>query len=125
MNTLLRKEDKNAKRQKRHLRTRKHIVGTAERPRLNVFRSLNNIYAQVINDVTGETIAAASSLDKDLKGSIAYGGNLEGAKAVGTAIANRAEEKGVEKVVFDRGGYLYHGRVAALAEAAREAGLEF
>mgnify|MGYP003590625875 CR=1 FL=1 len=125
MNTLLRKEDKNAKRQKRHLRTRKHIVGTAERPRLNVFRSLNNIYAQVINDVTGETIAAASSLDKDLKGSIAYGGNLEGAKAVGTAIANRAKEKGVEKVVFDRGGYLYHGRVAALAEAAREAGLEF
>ena len=122
---MLRKEDKNAKRQKRHLRTRKHIVGTAERPRLNVFRSLNNIYAQVINDVTGETIAAASSLDKDLKGSIAYGGNLEGAKAVGTAIANRAEEKGVEKVVFDRGGYLYHGRVAALAEAAREAGLEF
>ena len=125
MNTLLRKEDKNAKRQKRHLRTRKHIVGTAERPRLNVFRSLNNIYAQVINDVTGETIAAASSLDKDLKGSIAYGGNLEGAKAVGTAIANRAKEKGVEKVVFDRGGYLYHGRVAALAEAAREAGVEF
>ena len=125
MNTLLRKEDKNAKRQKRHLRTRKHIVGTAERPRLNVFRSLNNIYAQVINDVTGETIAAASSLDKDLKGSIAYGGNLEGAKAVGTAIANRAKEKGVEKVVFDRGGYLYHGRIAALAEAAREAGLEF
>lgn len=122
---MLRKEDKNAKRQKRHLRTRKHIVGTAERPRLNVFRSLNNIYAQVINDVTGETIAAASSLDKDLKGSIAYGGNLEGAKAVGTAIANRAKEKGVEKVVFDRGGYLYHGRVAALAEAAREAGLEF
>ena len=122
---MLRKEDKNAKRQKRHLRTRKHIVGTAERPRLNVFRSLNNIYAQVINDVTGETIAAASSLDKDLKGSIAYGGNLEGAKAVGTAIANRAKEKGVEKVVFDRGGYLYHGRVAALAEAAREAGLVF
>ena len=76
MNTLLRKEDKNAKRQKRHLRTRKHIVGTAERPRLNVFRSLNNIYAQVINDVTGETIAAARSLDKHLKGSIAYGGNL-------------------------------------------------
>ena len=122
---MLRKEDKNAKRQKRHLRTRKHIVGTAERPRLNVFRSLNNIYAQVINDVTGETIAAASSLDKDLKGSIAYGGNLEGAKAVGTAIANRAKEKGVEKVVFDRGGYLYHGRVAALAEAARENGLQF
>ena len=125
MNTLLRKEDKNAKRQKRHLRTRKHIVGTAERPRLNVFRSLNNIYAQVINDVTGETIAAASSLDKDLKGSIVYGGNLEGAKVVGTAIANRAKEKGIEKVVFDRGGYLYHGRIAALAEAAREAGLEF
>ena len=125
MNTLLLKEDKNAKRKKRHLRTRKHIVGTAERPRLNVFRSLNNIYAQVINDVTGETIVSASSLDKDLKEAIAYGGNLEGAKAVGTAIATRAKEKGVEKVVFDRGGYLYHGRVAALAEAAREAGLEF
>ena len=122
---MLLKEDKNAKRQKRHLRTRKHIVGTAERPRLNVFRSLNNIYAQVINDVTGETIVSASSQDKDLKGAIAYGGNLEGAKAVGTAIATRAKEKGIVKVVFDRGGYLYHGRVAALADAAREAGLEF
>lgn len=116
------KEDKNKARQKRHLRVRNHISGTAERPRLNVFRSLSNIYAQVIDDVNGVTLVSASTKDKDFKN---YGGNIEAAKAVGEAVAKRAQEKGITEVVFDRGGYVYHGRVAALAEAAREAGLKF
>ena len=120
---MLNRVDKNEKRQKRHLRSRRYIIGTAEKPRLNVYRSLSNIYAQVINDETGETIAAASTVEKDLKEN--YGGNIEAAKAVGEAVAKRALEKGISEVVFDRGGYLYHGRVAALAEAAREAGLKF
>ena len=115
---MLNRVDKNEKRQKRHLRSRRYIIGTAEKPRLNVYRSLSNIYAQVINDETGETIAAASTVEKDLKEN--YGGNIEAAKAVGKAIAEKALAKGVKEVVFDRGGYLYHGRVAALAEAARE-----
>ena len=115
--------DKNEKRQKRHLRSRQYIIGTAEKPRLNVYRSLSNIYAQVINDVTGETIVAASTVEKDLKAN--YGGNTEAAKAVGKAIAEKALAKGIKEVVFDRGGYLYTGRVAALADAAREAGLQF
>ena len=119
---MLNRVDKNEKRQKRHLRSRRYIIGTAEKPRLNVYRSLSNIYAQVINDETGETIAAGT-VEKDLKEN--YGGNIEAAKAVGKAIAEKALAKGVKEVVFDRGGYLYHGRVAALAEAAREAGLEF
>jgi large subunit ribosomal protein L18 len=119
---LLLKADKNKSRQRRHLRVRKHIAGTAERPRLNVFRSLSNIYAQVIDDKTGVTLVAASSKDKDFK---VYGGNVEAAKAIGAAVAKRALEKGITEVVFDRGGYIYHGRVAALAEAAREAGLKF
>jgi len=120
---LLNRVDKNEKRQKRHLRSRKNIFGTAEKPRLNVYRSLTNIYAQIINDVTGETIVSASSVEKDMKET--YGGNIEAAKAVGEAIAKKAIEKGISVVVFDRGGYLYHGRVAALAAAAREAGLQF
>ena len=120
---MLNRVDKNEKRQKRHLRSRRYIIGTAEKPRLNVYRSLSNIYAQVINDETGETIAAASTVEKDLKEN--YGGNIEAAKAVGEAVAKRALEKGISEVVFDRGGYLYHGRVASLAEAAREAGLKF
>ena len=119
---MLVKADKNKARQKRHLRVRNHIAGTAARPRLNVYRSLANIYAQVIDDVHGVTLVAASSKDKDFSG---YGGNVEAAKAVGTAIAKKALGKGIENVVFDRGGYIYHGRVAALAEAAREAGLKF
>lgn len=119
---MLRKEDKNKARQKRHLRVRSHISGTAECPRLNVFRSLGNIYAQVIDDTHGVTLVAASSQDKDFS---AYGGNIAAAKAVGAAVAKRALEKGIQTVVFDRGGYIYHGRVAALAEAAREAGLKF
>ncbi len=119
---MLLKADKNKSRQKRHLRVRKHIAGTAERPRLNVFRSLSHIYAQVIDDINGVTIVAASSKDKDFS---TYGGNIEAAKAVGEAVAKRALDKGITEVVFDRGGYIYHGRVAALAEAAREAGLKF
>lgn len=122
---MLHKADKNAARQKRHYRVRNHISGTAARPRLNVFRSLKHVYAQVINDVTGETLVAASTVDKEVAAQIKFGGNIEAAKAVGTAVAKRAIEKGIQEVVFDRGGYLYHGRVAALAEAAREAGLKF
>ena len=121
---MLRKS-KNDARQKRHLRVRKTVKGTAARPRLNVFRSLQHVYAQIIDDVTGKTLAAASTMDKELSATVEYGGNIEAAKAVGTAVAKRALEKGITQVVFDRGGYIYHGRVAALAEAAREAGLEF
>lgn len=119
---MLLKADKNKGRQKRHLRVRKNISGTAQKPRLNVFRSLSNIYAQIIDDVNGVTLVAASSKDKDFT---TYGGNIEAAKAVGAAVAKRAVEKGITEVVFDRGGYIYHGRVAAVAEAAREAGLKF
>ena len=119
---MLLKADKNKARQKRHLRVRNHIAGTAERPRLNVYRSLANIYAQVIDDEKGVTLVSASSQDKGFEN---YGGNVEAAKAIGTEIAKRALEKGINEVVFDRGGYVYHGRVAALAEAAREAGLKF
>jgi len=120
---LLKKIDKNENRQKRHLRSRKNIKGTAAKPRLNVYRSLSNIYAQIINDVTGETLVSASSIEKNMKEN--YGGNTTAAQAVGDTVAKRALEKGIKQVVFDRGGYLYHGRVAALAAAAREAGLQF
>lgn len=120
---MFNKVDKNAKRIKRHVRFRKYIKGTAETPRLNVFRSLSNIYAQIIDDESGKTIVAASTIEKGSKE--ANGGNIEAAKVVGKAIAEKALAKGVKTVVFDRGGYLYHGRVKALAEAAREAGLEF
>ena len=123
MKLLLNRVDKNEKRQKRHFRSRKNIFGTAEKPRLNVYRSLSNIYAQIINDVTGETLVSASTVEKDIKEN--YGGNIEAAKAVGKAIAEKALAKGIKEVVFDRGGYLYTGRVAALADAAREAGLQF
>ena len=116
------KADKNAKRLKRHWRNRKYLKGTGEIPRLNVYRSLSNIYAQVIDDATGRTLAAASTLDKGFEN---YGGNIEAAKVVGKMIAENAKAKGITKVVFDRGGYIYHGRVKALAEAARENGLEF
>ncbi len=105
-----------------HKRIRNRMAGTQERPRLAVFRSLNHIYAQVIDDRQGHTLAAAASTEKDLR---VKGGNVEGAKAIGKAVAERAKEKGIKRVVFDRGGYQYHGRVKALADAAREAGLEF
>lgn len=115
---------KNETRQRRHVRVRKRVAGNEERPRLNVYRSNKNIYAQVIDDAKGHTLAAASSLDTNLKDA-KNGGNLEGAQAVGRLIAERAKSAGVEKVVFDRGGYLYHGRIKALADAAREGGLDF
>lgn len=118
-----RKSSRNIARAKRHLRLRRHISGTAERPRLNIYRSLSNIHAQVIDDTTGNTIVAASSLDKEFEGT--YGGNVAAAKAVGKLVAERALAKGIETVVYDRGGYIYHGRVAALAEGAREGGLKF
>ncbi|MBE8951057.1 MAG: 50S ribosomal protein L18 [Quinella sp. 3Q1] len=119
---MLLKPDKNKLRQKRHLRVRNHVAGTAERPRLNVFRSLAHIYAQIIDDDKGITLAAASSVEKGFDGK---GGNIAAAKAVGAAIAKKALERGITEVVFDRGGYIYHGRVAALAQAARDAGLKF
>ena len=122
---MITKASKNDSRQKRHLRMRKKLVGTTERPRLNVFRSLNNIYAQIIDDTKGVTLVSASTLDKELKGSIGHGGNKESAKAVGALVAKKAIEAGIKQVVFDRGGYIYHGRVKELADAAREAGLEF
>jgi large subunit ribosomal protein L18 len=109
-------------RQRIHKRIRTRMAGTQERPRLAVFRSLNHMYAQVIDDQQGHTLVAAASIEKDLRGK---GGNVEGAKAIGKAIAERAKEKGINRVVFDRGGYQYHGRVKALADAARQAGLEF
>jgi large subunit ribosomal protein L18 len=112
-------------RQRRHERIRKTVGGTTERPRLSVFRSLNNIYAQVIDDTTGTTMVAASSLDTSMRALTQHKGNSKTAREVGLLIAGRAKEKGISKVVFDRSGYLYHGRVKALAEAAREAGLEF
>ena len=119
---MINKKNSNVARMKRHRRVRKNISGTAQRPRLNVFRSLNHIYAQIIDDTKGITLVSASSMDKDFN---QYGGNCEAAKAVGKAVAEKALEKGIKTVVFDRGGYVYHGRVAALAEGAREGGLEF
>ena len=117
-------QNRNSVRLKRHIRIRKRVAGDVERPRLSVYRSLNHIYVQVINDEEGRTLAAASSMDKDLRTG-KNGGNIEGAQAVGKLIAERALAAGVTKVAFDRGGYLYHGRIKALAEAAREGGLEF
>ena len=114
--------NKNAMRLKRHVRVRGKISGTPERPRLNVFRSNANIYAQIIDDVNGVTLVSANTLEKDFEGAA---GNCEAAKKVGAVLAERAKAKGIEVVVFDRGGYIYHGRVAALAEGAREAGLKF
>jgi large subunit ribosomal protein L18 len=116
---------KNEARKKRHARVRKKVFGTTEKPRLNVFRSLKHIYVQVIDDSSGKTIASASTADKGLKGSVKIGSNIEAAKSVGAEIAKKAVEKGVKQVIFDRGGYIYHGRVKALADAAREGGLDF
>ncbi|RCW63556.1 50S ribosomal protein L18 [Saliterribacillus persicus] len=120
---MITKPDKNDVRKKRHLRIRKNLFGTAERPRLNVFRSNKHVYAQLIDDVNNVTLASASTVDNEL--TIDGTGNVEAAKKVGELIAKRAQDKGFKNVVFDRGGYLYHGRVKALADAAREAGLEF
>lgn len=119
---MVKKFDKNAQRLKRHVRVRGKISGTSDRPRLNVYRSNANIYAQIIDDVNGVTLVSASTLDKEFEGAA---GNCEAAKKVGALLGKRAKSKGISAVVFDRGGYVYHGRVAALAEGAREAGLEF
>jgi large subunit ribosomal protein L18 len=119
---MFKKEDRQKARVKRHLRVRNKISGTAERPRLAVFRSEKNIYAQVIDDIAGVTLVSASTLDKEFEG---FGNNKEAAKVVGAMIAKRALEKEIAEVVFDRGGYVYHGRVKELADAAREAGLKF
>jgi len=122
---VLKKESRNVRRQKRHLRIRKNLHGTPERPRLNVYRSLNHIYAQIIDDKAGRTLVSASTLDKELKGKLESTGNKEAARAVGKLVAEKALAKGITEVVFDRGGYIYHGRVKELAEGAREGGLKF
>lgn len=122
---MIGKIDKNKIRKRKHVRVRKKISGTGECPRLCVYRSNAHIYAQIIDDEAQTTLASASTLDKEIKGSVSVGSNIEAAKAVGKLIAERAQAKDIKVVVFDRSGYLYHGRVQALAEAAREAGLEF
>ena len=118
---MFKKADRKASREKRHLRVRKKVFGTTERPRLSVYRSEKNIYAQIIDDVNAVTVVAASSLDKTIE----KGSNKEAAKLVGELVAKRAIEKGITEVVFDRGGYVYHGRIQALADGAREAGSKF
>jgi len=120
---MITKPTKNAGRKNRHRRIRNTLSGTQERPRLNVYRSNKNIYAQLIDDLNGKTVASASTVDKEI--SVDASGNVEAAQKVGELIAKRAQDKGYKSVVFDRGGYLYHGRVKALAESARDAGLEF
>ena len=119
---MIKRPDARAQRIKRHNRVRGKISGTAERPRLCVFRSENHIYAQIIDDVAGNTLVSASTVEKSFEGK---GSNIEAAKKIGAVIAERALQKGIEDVVFDRGGYIYHGRVQALAEGAREGGLKF
>jgi large subunit ribosomal protein L18 len=119
---MIKRPDTRGQRIKRHNRVRGKISGTAERPRLCVFRSESNIYAQIIDDVAGNTLVAASTVEKAFEGN---GGNMDAAKKIGAVIAERALQKGIEEVVFDRGGYIYHGRVKALAEGAREGGLKF
>ena len=119
---MVNKADKNLARLKRHKRVRGKVMGTAIRPRMNVFRSRSNIYAQIIDDIAGVTLVSASSLDKEIEG---YGGNKEAAKKVGQLIAKRALDKKIESIVFDRGGYIFHGRVKELAEGAREGGLKY
>ena len=124
----MRIKTKDDRRVRIHLRQRKRIMGTTERPRLSIFRSVTHIYAQVIDDLSGKTLVAAASTDPTLKGVFAKdvkGGNLKGAEAIGKAIAERSIEKGIKRVVFDRSGFLYHGRIRAVADAARKAGLEF
>ncbi|BAQ15084.1 putative 50S ribosomal protein L18 [Clostridium botulinum] len=122
MKPMFKKNDRSQSRTRRHMRVRKKIFGTAERPRLSVYRSEKHIYAQLIDDVEGKTLVAASSSEKGFDG---VGSNKEGAKLVGKMVAEKALEKGLKKVVFDRGGFIYHGRIKELAEGAREAGLDF
>ena len=122
---MIKQEIRKPKVQKRHKSIRVKLAGTAEFPRLAVYRSTKHIYAQIIDDVKGVTLASASSVDKELKEKLSHGGNIESAKAVGELLAKRATAAGIKDCVFDRGGFLYHGRVAALADAAREGGLNF
>lgn len=122
---MFKKVDKNANRIARHQRVRKTVKGTPERPRLNVYRSTNNIYVQIVDDINRITLVSASTIDKELKGTLSSTSNKDAAKKVGELAAKRALEKGIDTVVFDRGGYIYHGRIQELAEAAREAGLKF
>jgi len=122
---MVKKESRAKVRAKKHRRLRNRISGTAERPRLAVFRSNNHMYAQIIDDTAGNTLVAASTMDKDIRGELTKTNNVEAAAKVGTAIAKRAVEKGIKEVVFDRGGYIYQGKVQVLADAAREAGLTF
>ncbi len=124
-NLPIRKISRNAHRLRIHRRVRRRVAGTADRPRLTVFRSLKHIYAQVIDDRTGRTLVSASTLDRQVRQQVRNGGNVAAAKIVGRVVAERARAAGIERVVFDRGGYKYHGRVQALADAAREAGLQF
>ena len=122
---MVSKKSRTAVRENKHRRMRHHLAGTAQRPRLAVFRSNNHMYAQIIDDTVGKTLAAASTLEKDVKAELEKTNNVDAAAYLGTVIAKRAIEKGIKEVVFDRGGFIYQGKVAALADAAREAGLEF
>ncbi len=122
---MIKKKNRKELRQMRHARIRKHLSGTADRPRLSVFISLKNIYAQIIDDTKGETLVSASTLEKELRDKLSGGKSVDAAKQVGALIAERALSKGIKEVAFDRGGFLYHGRVKALADAAREKGLKF
>ncbi|MGV8145276.1 MAG: 50S ribosomal protein L18 [Alkaliphilus sp.] len=122
---MFKKTNKNMNRQKRHKRVRGKVMGTPERPRLNVYRSLKNMHAQIIDDVAGITLVAASGLEKEIRDQFEFRGNKEAAEAVGKLLAKKAKEKGIETVVFDRGGYIYHGRVKSLADGARAGGLKF
>lgn len=122
---MVSKVSRSAVRKKKHLRVRAHLAGTAERPRLAVFRSNNHMYAQIIDDQAGKTLVSASTLDKDVKEGLSHTNDVAAAEAVGTAIGKKALEKGIKEVVFDRGGFIYQGKIQALADAARKAGLEF
>lgn len=122
---MLKLVSKNATRQRIHRRIRRRVVGHTEVPRLNIYRSLDHIYAQIVDDSRGQTLASASSVDKEMRKTLKSGGNIAAAKTVGKTLAERAKQAGVARVVFDRGGYAYHGRIKALADAAREAGLQF
>lgn len=122
---MIGRQDKNLARKRRHLRIRKRVFGTESCPRMGVFRSQKHIYAQLIDDAHGITLASASSVDPELRGKIGLGSDVEAASAVGRLVAERALAKGIEEIIFDRSGYIYHGRIAALAAAAREAGLRF
>ena len=122
---MVKKESRQKVREKKHYRLRNHLSGTAQRPRLAVFRSNNHMYAQIIDDVAGNTLVSASTLEKEIKSELKKTNDVEAAAYIGTVVAKRALDKGIKEVVFDRGGFIYQGKVQALAEAAREAGLEF